>query len=356
MTLLNPRPTPHASIPRSAPYPRVEPVAQIPILILSPHNRCNCRCLMCDIWKEKKPIEITAAHVSSWLAEWRGLGVKRVVLTGGEALMHSHLWKLCELLAEAEIGITLLSSGLLLARDAEKIARYVDDLVVSLDGPREVHDEIRNVPRAYERLAEGVRAVRSAGPQLLVTGRCTVQRKNSHLLRETVRDAKEAGLMRISFLPVDVSSEAFNRPGDGAAESAGSLALSRAECFELENELDRLEIEHAADFESGFIAESPQKLRRKLLGYFRALTLEGDFPLNECNAPWVSSVVEADGTVRPCFFQPALGNIHRSGSLAAVLNSEEAIAFRRGLDIATNLICRRCVCTLNLREPLAGKS
>ena len=66
-----------------------------------------------------------------------------------------------------------------------------------------------------------------------------------------------------------------------------------------------------------------------------------------CNAPWVSSVVEADGTVRPCFFHRSLGNIHEQ-SLEEILNSPEAVAFRRGLDVKADPICKTCVCTLSL--------
>jgi len=114
--------------------------------------------------------------------------------------------------------------------------------------------------------------------------------------------------------------------------------------------LARLEREHAGDFASGFIAESPDKLRLRLSQYFAALLGRGDFAPNNCNAPWVSSVIEADGTVRPCFFQPPLGNIHRAGDggLASILNSDEAVAWRRGLDTHRDAICQRCVCTLSL--------
>jgi radical SAM protein with 4Fe4S-binding SPASM domain len=58
-------------------------------------------------------------------------------------------------------------------------------------------------------------------------------------------------------------------------------------------------------------------------------------------------VVEADGTVRPCFFHRELGNI-REHSLANILNSPEAVTFRRNLDLATDPICRKCVCTLHV--------
>ena len=29
-------------------------VGRLPIMVLMPHSRCNCRCLMCDIWRANK--------------------------------------------------------------------------------------------------------------------------------------------------------------------------------------------------------------------------------------------------------------------------------------------------------------
>jgi hypothetical protein len=68
-----------------------------------------------------------------------------------------------------------------------------------------------------------------------------------------------------------------------------------------------------------------------------------------CNAPWVSAVVESDGTLRPCFFHAPIGNISEE-SLAQALNGPLAVAFRKSLDVAQNPICRRCVCSLHLPE------
>lgn len=354
MTTLAPSPRPQASeLLAAPPLPRTDPIERLPILILFPHSRCNCRCLMCDIWREKRKDELSAEDVQRWLPDWRLLGVERVVLSGGEALLHSDLWAFCAPLKEAGIGITLLSTGILLTRDAEELVRWCDDVVVSLDGPREVHDHIRNLPRAYDKLAEGVAAVRNADPRVTVTGRCTVQRANYRELRATVRASHELGLERISFLAADVSSEAFNRPGGWEAERASGISLGPEDLLGLAAELAALEYEHAADFASGFIAESAEKLHRRLYLYFAALASEEgkrDFPAVECNAPWVSSVVEADGTVRPCFFQPPLGNLRQGKTFTEILNGPAAIAWRRGLDMERDAICRRCVCSLSLRE------
>jgi MoaA/NifB/PqqE/SkfB family radical SAM enzyme len=303
---------------------------------------------MCDIWRDTARTELQVERIALWVAEWRALGVKRVVLSGGEALMHSRLWELCDHLRAADIGITILSTGLLLKRNAAELVKRCDDVVVSVDGPQRIHDAIRNVPRAFELMREGIAAVKDADGKVQVTGRTTVQRSNYRALRETVAAAHDLRLDKISFLAADVSTDAFNRPGGWQEDRVGQVALERDDIPLLAAELDALERECADDFASGFIAESPTKLRQRLLQYYSALLGDGAFVPNNCNAPWVSSVIESDGTVRPCFFQPALGNIHTAGSLSAILNSPEAIAWRRGLDVERDAICRKCVCTLSL--------
>ena len=348
MTILDPRPAPALRPTRE--LPRVDPITRLPILILFPHSRCNCRCVMCDIWRSTTRTELAAEDVARWISEWRALGVQRVVLSGGEALMHSQLWLLCDQLRAAGIGITVLTTGLLLQRYAAQLVPRCDDVIVSLDGPETVHDRIRNVPHAYARMAAGIAAIKAADARVSVTARCTIQRNNYRSLRDTVAAAHALLLDRISFLAADVSSEAFNRPLGWDVRRVGEVALDRRDLPLLAAEIDALERECAADFDSGFIAESPAKLRRRLSQYYAAILGEGEFFPNECNAPWVSSVIESDGTVRPCFFQPALGNIHSAGSLNAILNSNEAIAWRKGLDPHRNAICRKCVCTLSLAE------
>ena len=99
-------------------------------------------------------------------------------------------------------------------------------------------------------------------------------------------------------------------------------------------------------FDTGFIAESPDKLR-KIGRYYTASYGLNPFPYKRCNAPWVSAVVEADGTVRPCFFLPPLGNIHER-TLESILNGPKAIEFRKTLDMDENETCKKCVCYLHL--------
>jgi len=319
----------------------------LPVVILMPHSRCNCRCVMCDIWKANhNKRELSRDDLARHLETFRRFGVRRVVLSGGEALMHSNLWTLCALLKELPIKITLLSTGLLLKRHAADLVRWCDDVIVSLDGGRDTHDAIRNVPGAFDRLAEGVAALKARDPGFRVTARCVVQRRNYADLPHVIDSARAIGLDGISFLAADVSTAAFNRPAPWGDERVADIALSPNEVAEFGRVVEETIAGRAGDFAAGFVAEDPAKLRR-LPRYFAALNGDGAFPATTCNAPWVSTVVEADGTVRPCFFHRALGNIHER-PLEEILNSDDAIAFRRGLDVSTDPICRKCVCTLHL--------
>ena len=120
-------------------------LASLPILALSVHSACNCRCVMCDIWKaNSERREISISELSAHLAGIARLHVQRVMLTGGEPLLHRNLWTLCDLLRGMGVRITLVTTGLLIDSHAADIARLVDTVVVSLDGPAEVHDAIRD--------------------------------------------------------------------------------------------------------------------------------------------------------------------------------------------------------------------
>ena len=323
-------------------------IRELPVLVLFPHNRCNCRCLMCDIWKISEVREITAKDLEPHLASLRALKVRWVVFSGGEPLMHSDLASLAAVLRPEGIRLTLLTSGILLEQRSATLASCVDDVIVSLDGPPEVHDAIRAVPGAYRRLERGICALRKLRPQLLVQGRCTVQKTNLRELRATVRTARELKLNSISFLAADVTSRAFNRPHGWSQERQAGTALNAIDIEQLDFEIETLIREFQRDIECGFVSENPEKLRRIVL-HFRAHFGQVQPVAPRCNAPWVSAVVESDGTVRPCFFHNPIGNIHVS-AISAILNSDAAMKFRRGLNVADNPTCRQCVCSLYLES------
>jgi MoaA/NifB/PqqE/SkfB family radical SAM enzyme len=319
----------------------------LPILILNAHNRCNCRCVMCDIWKREANDQIRVQDLDRHRASLKSFGVRQVVLTGGEPLLHNDLVALCNFFREERIQLTLLTTGLLLHKRAEEVATLFDDIILSLDGPQDIHDAIRRVNGAYNLIRNGITAVRHHNPFMPIGCRTTVQKANHCHLRETVDAARALGLDSISFLAADLTSEAFNRPLIWPAEKQSEIGLSTQETNALEEEIEHLIAEYEAAINHNYVVESPTKLR-KIVRRFREHLgeLKPQSPI--CNAPWVSAVIEIDGSVRPCFFHRTIGNI-TSSSLEDVINGEGAQNFRQSLDIETNPTCQRCVCSLNHR-------
>lgn len=321
-------------------------ITTMPVLVLNVHSRCNCRCIMCDIWKRDSAEELSIDTLARHRESLRSLQVRWAVLSGGEALLHSNFPRLCRFLREEGIRITLLTAGLSLSKRAQDVAYNVDDVIVSLDGPRTIHDRIRGVKSAYDLLALGIVKLLSLRPELQITARTTVQKANHHALCETVEAAKDLDLSGISFLASDLASAAFNRERGWTVEQQDEVALSASEVDSLNTEVQALIARYQRELESGYIAESPAKLRR-IVQHFRAHLGQVVPRAPVCNAPWVSAVIAHDGTVQPCFFHAPIGNVNQE-SIEAVVNSPAALAFRSSLDVATNPICQRCVCSLHL--------
>jgi len=319
-------------------------IDKLPVLVIFPHNQCNCRCVMCDIWRIRTAKLLTPSDLEQQLSSIRNFGVRWVVLSGGEPQLNEKWSYLAQMLRMAGCRVTLLTAGLLLKSQAQAIADCIDDVIVSLDGPPAIHNQIRRIPAAFEQMSDGVRTLRQFRADMVVRARCTVQKANHSSLRAVIQSARQIGLDSISFLAADVESSAFNHAQDSRDYS--KITLNAEEVEELDAEIESLITEHAADIDTGIVVESAAKLRR-IVSHFRAQVGTAQAVAPRCNAPWVSAVIEANGEVRPCFFHPALGNI-RQQNLHEIVNGPAALQFRQNLEIATNPICRRCVCSLYL--------
>src|SRR3954468_4751256 len=106
-------------------------ISALPVVILMPHSACNCRCVMCDIWKDNKNLkQLTEADISGLLTSLKQFDTKQVVMSGGEALLNGNFFRFCEILKKQNIYITLLSTGLTLKKNAEQLIELVDDIII----------------------------------------------------------------------------------------------------------------------------------------------------------------------------------------------------------------------------------
>jgi MoaA/NifB/PqqE/SkfB family radical SAM enzyme len=286
---------------------------------------------------------LTLAEISAFCGSLSRLRTRVVAFSGGEPLLRPDLFAVADLFVDRKVKLELLTSGVLLARHAREVASRFARVTLSLDATtRDLYQRVRGID-ALAALESGIGRLREAAPSIPVTARATLHKANFRELPRLVRGARELGLTAISFLAADVSSTAFGRR---EPPSGGALLLDRDEIAEFRAIVEALIGNESEAFRSGFIAETPDKLRR-LPEYYAALRGEGPFPKVSCNAPWVSAVIEANGAVRPCFFHPPLGNV-REAPLERILRVDLPV-FRRTLAVATNPLCERCVCSIRFR-------
>jgi MoaA/NifB/PqqE/SkfB family radical SAM enzyme len=347
----------------------------LPLVVLYLTDGCNSRCVTCDIWRNPRR-NMRKELVDDIAGSVEELGIRWLLLSGGEAMQHPHWPEIARRFRDQGVYVMLLTNGLLVRKQAEEVAASVDELIISLDGGNAAtYDAIRGVD-AFDLLLDGIRAVRALGTP--VATRTTIQRANFREIPQIIEAAKSVDVNRISFLTVDVSNEyafgsrfpnvEFASPplhtmerglggevntiplvatmGAGAPPEHGpaATALTPDDVIELGHILDEVESRYAADFASGLIAESPDKLRR-MVDYFGALHGDVDFPRVRCNSPHVSTVIEVDGTLRPCYFLPSYGQL-RGSKLSHAINTPAAQALRQAYRTGKRPECERCVCPL----------
>ena len=312
----------------------------LPVAVFFPTNRCNSRCVSCDWWKSTGDDELTLPELDQLAGALSDLGTRLVLFSGGEPLLRPEVFQIAALFRQRSITLHLHTSGVLLERFVPQVADTFSRVIVSLDAKDELeYRTIRGVS-ALRSLERGVARLRAVKPDLPVSARSTLHRLNYRELSNLVEHARAMSLDGISFLPADTASGAFGR---SRVTDASPLLLDRDQIVEFADVIERVIVERADDFASGFIAESPEKLRR-ISQHYAAVAGLAPFPPVACDAPYMSVVIEADGEVRPCFFHTSLGSVRRS-SLKSIIE-RQLPAFRGILDVGQNPICQRCVCSI----------
>ncbi len=320
---------------------------RLPLVTLYLTERCNSRCVTCDYWRHGRA-DLTLETVTRLLPSLERLHTRVALISGGEPLLNPQWGEIAELLRSHGLRLWLLTSGLSLAKHAGRVAKLFDAVTVSLDGcDRETYAAIRGLD-AFDKVCEGIEAAAAGG--IPVSVRVTIQRANYRQIPAFIDLARGKGARQVSFLAVDVANpHAFGR----IEGSRPRLALDRDDLPVLEQILQQLERTRAADFSSGFIAESPRNLRR-IHQYFRAVCGETAYPAVRCNAPEFSAVLSPTGQVNPCFFipgpEPGPALSLWADDLEGCLNGEQMLSLRRDIRTGRRAECARCVCSL-WRDP-----
>ena len=138
-------------------------------------NACNLKCKMCgqrgtygylnspDLNMNRKnlPVEVWKEFIDD-VKSFR----PTILFRGGEPLLYPGIADLMQHISEKNLFLSMDTNGTQLKKHAHDVARYVDHVNVSIDGPREVHDFVRGVPGTYDSAREGIVALQNAYKEL----------------------------------------------------------------------------------------------------------------------------------------------------------------------------------------------
>lgn len=130
----------------------------------------------------------------------KDLGLTGVKLTGGEPMLHPHIFKILEIIRTEDLRLVVESNGMKCTPEiSEKIAGCKSPFIsVSLDGSTpEVHEWVRGVPGSFEATLKGIKNLVSAGlkPQIIMT----VMRRNKGQVESLIQLAESLGAGSVKF-------------------------------------------------------------------------------------------------------------------------------------------------------------
>lgn len=104
-------------------------------------DKCNLRCKHCFIGA-RTPHDLLASQIRNIMGEFEELQGLRVLITGGEPLMHPRFDEINEMLPAFHVRKILFTNGLMLNKQI--FARLnVHEVQISIDGLQEGHDALR---------------------------------------------------------------------------------------------------------------------------------------------------------------------------------------------------------------------
>lgn len=276
---------------------------------------CNYRCVHCGNEDDEQK-SIDYKDIERILCEFNDCGGKKLILTGGEPLLHPDIEGILRL-AQGHGYRTKLSTNASLLNKAQ--FAYVLDMDLgfrlSLDGTRDVHNRIRRNGKAYDDLVSAMQKISHKGRQTII--RTTVMKANASsipkMLSELDRLTAEEGINVYS-------NNIWPMRGIGKANFSQMLSSQEYKVF-----LEGLNAQ-TRDLHPHFrIIVGPT------FGYEKEFA-GGPIQASEiykCDILNTSLHVASSGNIYPCsFVHYPLGNI-RDTSLKNVFRGEKAFRFRK---------------------------
>ena len=327
-------------------------------------NMCNLRCKMCGQWGETgynigKPVsEINKTlplEVYKKLAD--DVVDKKPIfyIWGGEPFLYPEIMPFLSYLKEKKFITSIVTNGIKLRKNAEELVEMgLDCLMVSLDGPREIHNEIRGSENCFDTLIEGIQEINEKKRLLnkkkpYIVPLVTISKYNADYLEDIF---EVASTLETDCLVIYYSW--FTTPETGQAHTR--LMESELGCTPFAWKGYIGEFSHV---NTDLLMKSVSRIKQKEYPFFYIFVPDlkiNDIPkyyesprnmfgYSRCIMPWLAAELMPNGDLAFCRDYPdyIIGNITQD-SIINIYNNERAKKFRKLLKDENGLfpICARC--------------
>jgi len=161
-------------------------------LMINITENCNLTCKHCYI-TSKNPIDFPFDKLKEIIKDFYELQGIKLVLTGGEPLLYSHLKELLLYLKDIPLIKVLLSNGVLIKKSPELIDLLRDnyfEVFVSIDGLESTHNDFRDA-NCFQDSIEGIKTLLKEG--ITVSVNTMVHKQNLNEFDEMFKLFKSLG-------------------------------------------------------------------------------------------------------------------------------------------------------------------
>ena len=161
-------------------------------LMINITEKCNLTCKHCYI-TDKNPIDSPFDKLKEIIKDFYELQGVKLVLTGGEPLLYSHLKELLLYLKDIPLIKVLLSNGVLIKKSPELIDLLRDnyfEVFVSIDGLERTHNDFRDA-NCFQDSIEGIKTLLKEG--ITVSVNTMVHKQNLNEFDEMFKLFKSLG-------------------------------------------------------------------------------------------------------------------------------------------------------------------
>jgi MoaA/NifB/PqqE/SkfB family radical SAM enzyme len=170
-------------------------------------ERCNSRCITCNVWRHESADELSTDEALGLLSSLKDIGVRSVILSGGEILLRRDLPRIVQKASQLGLMTNIQTNGILLTKTIAEdlVRRGLSSIALSIDGLRENNDRIRGINGLFEKNVANIQmlaALRSISPSFQVMIATTLMSPTLEDLRDLILLCRKNGAS-ISFNLID---------------------------------------------------------------------------------------------------------------------------------------------------------